>query len=63
MQTASNGVEILLDRGWNSTYTIASNTHWIEEQEVVTQHCGPFVMNTKEQIIAAMDDDRAGRLA
>jgi hypothetical protein len=27
------------------------------------QHCGPFVINTKEQIIAAMDDDRAGRLA
>jgi len=61
MQTASNGVEILLDRGWNSTSGIASNTHWIKEQEEVTQDCGPFVMNTKEQIFAAMNDDRAGR--
>jgi hypothetical protein len=30
--------------------------------EPIVQY-GPFVMNTKEQIIAAMDDYRAGRLA
>jgi redox-sensitive bicupin YhaK (pirin superfamily) len=31
-------------------------------REPIVQY-GPFVMNTKEQIIAAMDDYRAGRLA
>jgi len=62
MQTVSNGVEIVLDRSWNATSTIASTILRIEEQEVITQNCSPFVINTKEQIIAAMDDHRAERL-